>query len=69
MKYLFKCEDAHIFELDFKMAEERPEPIVCPKCKKTAHRYISSATEVIYNGTGWTTTDIPRKSGLEDYVS
>lgn len=67
--YQFKCTHCEdIFEIDFSITEQRPL-IYCEKCKSPARRYIASAPPVKYNGTGFTTTEINRKSGLEDYAS
>lgn len=67
--YTLVCIDcSHVFEVKLKMADSR-DGIVCPECGGQSRRYIQSATPVQYNGTGFTRTEIPRKSGLEGYVS
>lgn len=66
MKYQFNCPACRtIIEMDFRM-KDKPQSIVCPNCGGKAKTEISSVT-VIYNGSGFASTDIPRKSGLEGY--
>ena len=71
MKYLYKCDkhSTHIFELEFPMGDDNPDIVICPTCYYTAKRYIGTMPAIKYNGTGWVGTEIPRKSGLEDYQS
>jgi len=77
MKYLYKCDKYnHITEHEFPMGEN-PEIVLCglepeeggKPCGYTARRYIGEMAPVRFNGTGFASTDIPRKSGLEGYYS
>ena len=63
------CE--HIFAEEIGMNEYTRNRSIytCPVCKSVAKRYIKNVPPVRYNGTGFASTDIPRKSGLEGYSS
>lgn len=66
--YLYKCNNGHITEHNFPLGKNE-ETVICKKdnnCEEVARRYIGAVPPVIYNGTGFVSTEIPRKSGLED---
>jgi predicted nucleic acid-binding Zn ribbon protein len=64
-KYNYKCNAEHITEHDFSLEEDKPKQVVCPVCGKPAKRTWFSIS-VHYHGTGFYSTAISRKSGLED---
>jgi putative FmdB family regulatory protein len=66
--YTFQCSDDHVFDLKLRMTDPRTD-VKCPVCGAASRRKIQSAVTVHYNGTGFASTDIPRKSGMEGYVS
>jgi putative FmdB family regulatory protein len=66
--YTFQCSNNHVFDLQLSMKDPRTD-IKCPVCGAAARRKILSGVTVHYNGTGFASTDITRKSGLEGYVS
>ena len=77
MKYTYRCEHGHIVEYTFPMGEN-PEWLQCEysredapgiTCGASAIRYIGEIPPIRYNGTGFASTEIPRKSGLEGYQS
>lgn len=73
MKYQYKCSKGHITEHDYKMGHN-PEWVACPneKCMELnghAVRYLGEMPPVQFNGTGFASTEIPRRSGLEDHWS
>lgn len=72
MIYLYKCSEGHVSEHIFPMTKQ-PKAVSCPvseggnPCELSAKRHYQGMPPVHYNGSGFTTTEIPRKSGLEDY--
>jgi len=80
--YQYKCPKGHITEHDFPIGKNPEtisclETVIVEvgiivgvnietDCGEIAKRYISNVPPVKYNGTGFASTDLPRKSGLED---
>lgn len=69
-KYTYKCDKCDaIVTLDLRMSDAGNTQF-CPLCDSEIRRYIGAVPAVRYNGTGFASTDIPRKSGIpDDYVS
>lgn len=65
MTYNYICVSCNnLFEQEHRMVEE--PTISCPECGGQARKAIVNSVAVIFNGTGFYSTAIPRRSGLED---
>ena len=69
-QYMFICNSCdERFNVSLGMNDSR-EGVECPECMSSnVRRYIQHNIPVHYNGDGFTTTAIPRSSGLEGYTS
>lgn len=69
-QYTFICNNCeHLFTESLGMLDSRSD-VECPEClTSNVRRYIGSSVPVHYNGDGFTTNVIPKRSGLEGYVS
>lgn len=66
VEYEYKCKKCATV---FVVQGWQETAVKCPVCGGDSRRYISDMPPVRYNGTGFASTDIPRKSGLEGYES
>jgi len=52
MKYEYRCEARHDFELDFPMGTAEPT-VACPSCERPAYRVFHGRNIAVHpNGTG-----------------